>query len=356
MSKAKLYRCARMAKYSQQEGFALPLALVAIALLSIITLAGYRAVSAATAVTLAFQENMQTELAFFSAEAESAFVFLTSPPITDGILTANSQSVEGYDALDLALGIVDIDTELLQAVEYWRADGQVRISETQSIPVKVTYHDAAGFAPIALLPEEKVAAMFAAAGFDSESALRFAARIGDFQDADSRRRFRGAEATDYRLYGASAPTNSPLRVSGEMASVLGFADMATIESWDFFVTNVQYGGVISQFKPHFGPTAIATLFDDSVDEVIVTGLLDGYIDDSRHPSGTARFLLTFRLQSGMTRKRAMEIMRTAVAPDRPFRRIWLYDKAEDEQSDATPGIEQSDLAPVFQASTSPDSR
>ncbi len=328
------------------------MALVTIALLSLITLAGYRAVSSAAEIAITLEENARAERAFFSAESESAFRFLTSPPVERGILTGMAPSVEtdGFSQ-DNTINIDDLD-----ATDLWRADGQARLSTAQSPPVTVIYYDAAGFPPITALPERETTTLLAAAGFEPQAAALYAARIGDFQDDDSRRRFRGAEAADYRLYSASPPTNSPLRTSSELASVLGFADAASADKWGFFVENVGFGGFTSQFIPTLGPPAIADLFANASLGSFDTDPLINTTDRAVQPTGTARFLLDYRLQSGLTRRRAVEIMRTAAASDRPFRRIWIYDKAEYDQGTSTPASEQRDLAAVFQAADDPDSR
>lgn len=356
MSKLNSDRRAHADHHSHQQGFALPLALISIALLSAITLAGYRAVSSAAEIASVVQENTRTELAFFSAENESAFMFLTSPPIELGILTSREQAVTD-GAQDGAFGQDDgPNIETLAVAEHWRADGQARLSSTQSLPVVVVYHDAAGFPPIAALPEEDTTIILAAAGFESDAAAQYAARIADFQDDDTTRRFRGAERSDYRLYGASPPTNSPLRTAGELTSVLGFAGAIPTENWDFFVKNIAFGGFTNQFIPRFGPPSIAALFENADSGIIATDPLETYLDENVQPTSTARFLLAYRLESGLTRRRAVEIMRTAVAADKPFRRIWIYDKAEYDQGEATPAIERRDLAPVFQAVADPDPR
>ena len=334
---------------SPQQGFALPLALVAIALLSTITLAGYRAVTGAVEIASVVDDNTQTELAFFSAETESVFTFLTSPPVQNGILTRDANETDP-DAPEAIFGFArDLNIESLDAADHWRADGETRISITNTRPVTVAYHDASGFAPISALPEEETVAILTAAGFKPDVAAQFAARIGDFQDEDKRRRFRGAEATDYRLYGVSAPTNSPLRTPGELASVLGFADAASQDQWDFFIENVNFGGISTQFTPDFGPPALAELFENTRENTNAPNALDNSAESDANPTATARFLLAYRLQSGLTRRRAVEIIRTANAADRPFRRIRIYDKAKYEQGDATPTIEQRGLAPVFPA-------
>ena len=336
------------ARNRRQQGFALPLALVAIALLSAITLAGYRSVSGAAEIVSTVQDNARMERAFFSAEAESTFVFLTSPAAPNGILTGSEPAGE-TDPRASTLITETLNTDELTSIEFWRADGQARIAIAQSTRVTVIYHDAAGFPPIDVLPEGETAVILEAAGFDANAALQLAARIWDYQDDDTRRRFRGAERADYRLYSAAPPTNSPLRAPGELASVLGFGEEATARQWDFLIENMRFGGLSTQFKPHLGPPAVAALFASPDTETIATDPLDTYAPQNVPPTGTARFLLAYRFQDGLTGKRAVEIMRTAVAADRPFRRIWIYDKVENDQGEATPAIEQGDMAPVFQA-------
>ena len=356
MANASKYRCMVADPHSHQLGFAMPLALVAIALLSVITLAGYRAVTSAVEIASVVQENTQTELGFFSAETESVFTFLTSRPVQSGILTGSALTADqNVENILFGLGS-EVDVDALAASEFWRASGQARISTTNTLPVTVIYNDASGFAPFSTLTENEIATVLRIAGFDSAAAVQLAARISDYQDHDTRRRFRGAERAEYRLYGAAAPTNSPLRAPGELASVLGFADTASIESWKFLVEYTRFGGFGRQFKPLLGPTVFAEFLETMPQSVGDATLLESVSSRDIQPTSTARFLLAYRLQSGLTRRRAIEIMRTANAADTPFRRIPVYDKAEYEQGDATPANEQNGLAPVFPAVTGLDSR
>ena len=356
MSSASVYQCTIADPHSHQRGFAMPLALVAIALLSVITLAGYRAVTSAVEIASVVQENTQTELAFFSAETESVFTFLTSRPVQGGVVTSSALTAD-QNVEDILFGLgSEVDVDTLAASEFWRASGQARISTTNAVPVKVVYNDASGFAPISALAESEIATVLRIAGFDSAAAVQLAARISDYQDDDTRRRFRGAERAEYRLYGAAAPTNSPLRAPGELASVLGFADTASIENWKFLTENTRFGGFAGQFKPLLGPPVFVDFLGTTPQGLGDADLFGGVSSRDIQPTSTARFLLAYRLQSGLTRRRAIEIMRTANAADTPFRRIPVYDKAEYEQGDATPANEQNGLAPVFPAVTGLDSR
>ncbi len=333
-----------------QRGFALPLALVAIASLAIITLAGYRAVAGATAIVTTIQDDVRIEQALYSAEAEAAFVFLTATAVNGGVQT------DGASTPDVDLAFENVDVSALAPTQYWRANGQQRRSGASVAPVEVAYFDASGFAPFSVLSDEQLAQFLSAAGFDRAAAEQMAARILDFQDDDVQRRFRGAERADYRLFSAAPPTNSPLRTSGELASVLGFSDAAPPESWEFITEYARFGGLGGVFKPQLAPSGIADLFDSSDESAFATDTLESYASQDAQPTDTARFLLAYRAENGLTRRRAVEIMRTAAAADKPFRRVWIYDKVENDNGPAPAAIERRDLAPIFQPASGSDSR
>lgn len=331
-----------------QSGFALPLVLVAIASLAIITLVGYRAVTGAAAIVATIQDNASAEQGLFTAEAEAAFTFLTSSAVSRGIATGGADISESQDEGN--------GRSTLSDDQIWQANGATRRSTLGQKTTLVSYFDAAGFAPIERLRTDDLAALLLAAGFDGNDAEQVAARIADFQDGDTNRRFRGAEHADYRLFGVSPPTNSPLRSVGELAAVLGYADLAPASSWDFILEHTRFGGVSSQFKPLLGPPAMAGLFDIDEDAQIAPDPISDYGSEDSQPTETARFLLAHRGEAGLTRKRAVEIMRTASAPDKPFRRIWIYDKVNDDNGSPTPANERRDLAPVYQPAPGADSR
>ena len=325
-----------------QRGFALPLALIAIALLSIITIAGYRAVSGAAVIVTSLQDNALDEQALFSAEAEATFTFLTGANAVGGILTGVKPG-QGADPFGNAAA-----TESLDANALWRANGESRLMQNEQRSVTVNYYDAAGFPPVFVLADNQIAALLLASGFKRDQAIEFAARIGDYQDGDDIRRFRGAERADYRLFGVSPPANSPLRTAGELASVLGFSDAAPFASWDFLTENARFGGVGTVYSPSFGPEKISGIFSDESISELGPGGANEYAVNVVQPSDTARFLLTNRSRAGLTRRRAVEIMRTAGAVDKPFRRVWIYDKVENDNGSATAADEQRNMAPVFQ--------
>ncbi len=334
----------------RQHGFALPLVLVAIASLAIITLVGYRAVAGAAAIVMAIQDDARVEQAFFSAEAEAAFTFLSSPAVEGGIATGDGAIIANESPIGEA-GVSGLGER-----QYWSANGERRISAYGSSATTVSYFDAAGFAPIDLMSEEDLTLLLSAAGFSGNDAELMAARIADFQDHGAQRRFRGAERADYRLFGIAAPTDSPLRKPGELAAVLGYADLAPPSSWDFMLDNVRFGGLFSQFKPRLGPEILASLFVDAGDSPIASDPLESYGIQDVQPTETARFLLSHQADGRLTRRRAVEIMRTANAADKPFRRVWNYDKVNDDNGAATTASERRDMAPVYQPAAVADPR
>ena len=323
----------------------MPFALIAIAALALVTLAGYRAVSSAAGVMTALQDETEVKRALASAEAEATFVFLTSPPVSQGIFTAAAAppNISAFDT---------IDAEDFSPAEHWRANGEARRAVTVSTQTTATYFDAGGFAPFAAINEDQVAEILTRAGFDRDNAEMFAARIGDYQDPDVRRRFRGAERPEYRLFGKPPPTGSPLRSVAELSSVLQFSEQATPQIWDYLSEYGRFLNFGGEIKLTMAPDELAALLD--TDNAGLGQL--GVESRSPQPSDTARFLLETQASGGLTRRRAVEIMRTPSAADKPFRRFWVYDKAGGHDRSSIETADPNGLALIFEPETDSGAR
>lgn len=326
---------------SRQEGFVLPLVLVAIAALAIITLAAYRSISNTIEILDKLRADTEAARALQSAEAEATFVFLTSASAPGGLITQPEIFAAFNSVIDTT------DPTGLSPSEFWQATGARRISTASALPVEVTYFDAAGAAPIGVLPVADLVRILTASGFDSTDAQTLAARIADYQDSDVRRQLRGAERAEYRLFGEEPPTNSPIRVYSELDKVLGFSDIATSENWIILQDYMRFGGRSSQFKTNFSIPKLTEVFSStSFSAVAGTAQNDEFGNDILI-TNSARFLLRTLPDTGLTRLRAVEIMRTPNAADAPFRREWLYDKVEQDAFQADKRTEDSGLATVF---------
>ncbi len=305
-----------------QRGFAMPLALLAIAGLTIIAGVSFQIVSAATDRMSALTRQTQTEIAFASAEAEATFVYLTSLSVNGGVLSIRDATSDAAAFEGVATGY---PTEAL-----WRADGGRRSSATHGMPVRVTYRDGGAFTPINRLEPEMTEAFLISLGFSDNLAQRFTARLGDFQDSDVSRRFRGAERAEYRLFQMPPPSNSPLRAPEEFAAILDFAEAAPPEFWNFLDEYASVGTGSVLWRTGLAPPELLALLPDPIRPGGDPEDILSDVAESQSPSGRARFLLEMRFEtakgSSAVRRRAVEIVRTANEADRPMRRFWLYDK------------------------------
>lgn len=326
----------------RQRGFALPLVLIAIVSMSVIAGVSFQIVSRSSDDMAAFTTQIDTEIALMSAEAETTFVYLSGALVPNGLITTSDP------ALLAALELDGVSPSSLTQYDVWRADGGVRLSGDRTQPVRATYRDGAGYAPITALSLEDTADLLRVAGFRDDRAVQLAARLADFQDDNNARQFRGAEAPEYRLYQKRAPTNSPIRAPEELASVLGLMDAAPVTFWDFLDDFASVGSGDGLWRIPFAPPALADslplrLRPDKNSDAIEASLAEDAV-----PTGRARFLLETQMHNGQMRRRAIELTKTAYAPEQPMRRYWLYDKTPANGGVAVSGSEYDEAIFVFQ--------
>ncbi|NJM34747.1 MAG: general secretion pathway protein GspK [Rhodomicrobium sp.] len=324
------------------------MALIAIAGMALIAMACFQAVSTSSELMRTLQREAAIERTLVSAEAEATFVYLTSAPVRGGILTTEQERPE-------EIFFEGIDTEKLNATEFWSAAGSPRVSRIEGASVAVTFRDASGLPPIRHMTEEQMATFFAGAGLEGDAAAEMAARVADYQDEDFVRRFRGAERSDYRLYSASPPSDSPLRAYEELSRVLGFSRAAGPETWEFVAAHLGVGGSNYFMKTPFAPPAVVAITPRDQANA-GQDALENFVTDDLTLTDRARFLLSVQLEPNKVRRRTIEIERTAVAADRPFGREWIYDAGAALGEPAYAELELNGLAEVYQTTPDPDPR
>lgn len=336
---------------SAEGGFILPFTLVAIASLALIAAVSFRAMARAADIAAAMQEDLALETALAAAEAETAFVFLSSRPIIGGLHTIAAGPGPTTALLD------SVSAESLSTGEYWDAAGGARRATFGGARVRALYRDSAGFAPIDNLKEEDLAAFLQIAGFEPEPALEYAAKIKDFTDEDFVRRFRGAERSDYRLLQTPPPTDSPLRSVEELSSVIGLAEAAPPGFWGFIQDLSHLGGFASQPKPGFAPPELLAKMQMFEGDGLSFDPAEAALLETLTPSATARFLLDARMEDGrLTRRRAIDLTRRANAADRPLKRVLAYEKGGAAPQGEAVELEFDELAPIFTTPEGSDSR
>ncbi len=323
---------------AREAGFVMPFVLLMIAGLSLIAAAAFATVSRAAAVMQALDDSAAADTALASAEAQSTFAFLTARPAPQGFdLVGGVPLLDGLSDPDVAGAAPPISSL------FWRADGAIKRIPAGSREVIVQLRDAAGLFPLRTASEDDMARFFSLLGMSPDDAERMAARVGDYQDADNIRRFKGAERADYRLFDRDPPANAPLRAPDELGRVAGMvaaapplfwqdlADLATIEPG----TLMRYAA-----PPPLAPFAVSRTADP--------GDIDAIAASADIPSGRARFLLTVSEgpePGSRVRLRAVDIRRPFALSQAPMQRYWVsertrdFDPRIDNRSDGVPVLD-----------------
>ncbi|MEM9168727.1 MAG: hypothetical protein AAGC56_03660 [Pseudomonadota bacterium] len=292
--------------------------LVLTAGLSIIAFAGFQAVSTSATLMAGLRDDFQAQTAVFSAEQETLFAFLTAQPTNRGLYTGPP-----LDGEAIALGVTSIAE--IDASAFWRGDGASRLASQAEGDVRVVYQDGGAFLYLGFEDAAIAAALFQALGASRMDSEAFAARLGDYQDMDFTRRFRGGERSDYRIARMAPPTDSPLRAAGELTRVLGADALLTPDLLRRLERLTAYGAGYSPMKaaylsPELGPVLERHLERDDLNTVAAS-------DPS--PSAIARF--TFSAAGAETVfHRVIQYERRAFGEARPFRRTFVEERVSDD--------------------------
>ncbi|MBI1400979.1 MAG: hypothetical protein GC148_12710 [Hyphomonas sp.] len=96
------------------------------------------------------------------------------------------------------------------------------VCDTDSGRIIINARPITAFIDLNASQEETLASLFAVLGARGPDAARYAARIADYRDGDTRSRVGGAENTDYAREGLPhGPANRPFTRTGEISEVLG---------------------------------------------------------------------------------------------------------------------------------------
>lgn len=171
-----------------------------------------------------------------------ALVAASFAQITNSHVRAAATAVQGAGAE--ALADAGVQLAILDLVANRQAGSQRRRFPPDSEPraceaadgghISITVQDEAGKVDLNMADERLVRALMAGAGIAGSASVTDA--LLDFRDADSDRRFHGAERSDYVAAGRTdGPKNAPLRVIEELEQVLGL-DAASVALLRPFVT------------------------------------------------------------------------------------------------------------------------
>lgn len=331
-------RPAHPARTGRRDGFVLPLVLVFLLVLATLSLIGVNAADRGQTLARSVQSWAEAERRLASSEARAIFQLITAQPAAGGIAT--DQDVARGSRLDDTLARPD------QVARYWAGNGGLR---RDSNGVVVGYQDAAGLVSVNTGTAAEIATVLGVFDIDPATADTLAARLQDYRDEDRNRRFRGAEAPTYRLYGRPEPTNSPFRTLAELSQVLGWADHPQLwrnQALARFTTLAQRNKPVSTA---FAPEPLAAQFDDETIERALRQLGSPLSSVSQAPSSSAHLTLRTPItgpDGPRTLVRTLWIERTAAAADRPYTRKRLVQETRDgSASDDTDGS----LPPLLQS-------
>lgn len=319
MNKRSIHRRDR----DSEQGFVLVYVLAVIAVLSLLTIVA--------ANNLRLQQSLLHEVSdrnvlskkLNEAEVITIFVFLSSPIVSGGL----DLSGRAIDESELALG-EPIDETDLSASQVWSVFDGRRVLVFDDAIVTITYQDADGLVSLNSADQTVLSAWYEHYTNLDLDEQDFAAKVADYTDADTIRRFRGAERADYRVAGLPTPLNSPVRSLREVQQIYGMKD--------FDLSRVAYPFRLTFFSNARRPRSHGMPSD--LNEALEKNLFGehGYTDDltgdqlvnSRFPSERAQFVLSaYAPDSNLILHRVVEIERTAAAPDQPFKMRQIMETA-----------------------------
>ncbi len=302
-------------KHSHSSGFVLPYVLVAIALLAAITLFTAQNLSRGTDSLVQLERSRQIDLAFHAAETEALLWLLTAQPREAGYQKVRDITRRNQLTTTEAIG------------EKWGLKGDMRRIATAYGPVFVSLQDVSGLLSLRIPDEPLFKDLMGGFGIPPSDAGRLLARLQDYIDPDSRRRFQGAEAVQYRQRGLPPPTNTHLRSLSELPRILDWPealariDMAKFErfvSLSDRTTATSQANLSPEIAVHIN--ARAALGRQSTE----------LFSDDIFPSPV--FRLTFEAPmtnekgQSIIRRRLIEYTRTVNLIAEPVKKVWISDR------------------------------
>jgi len=307
------------------HGFVFPFVLVSIAVLSLVALSSFQAITNASTYITQLRGGSDRAWDLLSAENEIIYAYIAGAPTLGGVYVGAS----AWETIANPLG--EVESSGLAELDIWAANGGVRrVTPKPGRPeILVRYRAGSGLAPLNTLPQADLASVFISAGVSSAIAKQLAAKILDYRDEDNVRRFLGGERADYRLANLAAPANSPLRNLEELSWVLSVQSSLNSDQWRALTNYITTGDDNSAINKQFVHPHLQNLVIDSHsggirnrDVVIETSASDLI------PSDRGRFTIQVLDEDLGYFGRIIEIKRTAAAVDKPFKRYWINDRTD----------------------------
>ncbi len=334
-----------------EQGFVLPYVLVVIAILAIAGTIAAQRLQKATHIIDDMQARIKSERVLISAEAAATFSLLTANPVRGGYdLSPNSPIVWEFGTL-YSDGIRQMSAEQAAQTpkDIWIANGRARRFDLEARSAVITLQDLSGVLSLNAPNAPRLPRVLEATGMTRKQARDLIVNLRDYVDSDSQRRPNGAEALDYRFANMRPPSNSPLRSYGELAQVIGWAevlpaldltklkDMTTIE-------------LTQSYRAPFSTPDLKAVLGIDTNSFMPSQHIDiTERSEMNHvmPTNNARLTIWAARNDGRYDKRVVDLERFSGGVGQPYRRRWVYDSTvleNDLGKNNTPSGRQLNLA------------
>lgn len=194
-----------------RPGYALPMTLASIIVISLVASIAARQVQTSTTAITTLSERISTQAALISAEQTMIYTLLTEPMTLEGVGVGGAS-----DAASLILGTTSaLSNQILPA------NGEPLLYNEER-PVIIRLLDDQSLFNITAANPDTLSEVLSAFGVPEIQHSRFAATLLDYQDTDDIRSLGGAESADYETPGL--PPNRPVRDVREVCSILVWRD------------------------------------------------------------------------------------------------------------------------------------
>lgn len=308
---------------ANERGFVLVYVLAVIAVLSLLTVIAASNLQRQQALLRDIADRNVLSERLTQAEAIVQFSFLHSPIVSGGL----DLSGRAVDEVELALGEPLDESELTADLVWSVYDGRRSLVFPDAIVI-IVYQDADGLVSLNAADPSVLSAWFETYTNLEMDKSEFAAKLGDYVDADNSRSFQGAERADYRLAGLRSPQNSPIRSFRELQQIYGMQD--------FQLSRLAFPFRVTFFSTSSQPREAG--MPDDLNDALQRTLLGSQVDrddlaanqliNSRFPSERAQFILSaYSPDSELILRRVVEIERTTASPDHPYKMRRLMETA-----------------------------
>jgi len=257
----------RSAKHAGlREGYAFPMALAAIVVITLIVGVAASQVQRGIESYARQEVDFEREIGALSADQTFLYHALTSP------MSANGIEIGGLSATDRLVGRTIEDPS---QVTLLRANGEPRLYADEFV---VRYLDQQAFFNAGLLGVDGRDARMTALGIPDLRQAGLAAALADYQDEDDLRRPGGAEQAAYS--GSDMPPNRPIVSPLEICQVAGWAREDICADHDRLLLLTMNRGT-RQINARLAGMSMLRLLTDSVDDAqeAYEDYQDGYLVD-----------------------------------------------------------------------------